>query len=678
MRHAWFIAITLVTCIATNACSDRDTASSEGDAEPSSEGVVTSEDAAHTSDGGPSNEAEHGADSEESTSLQGDSTVAPPNPTLLAGFGESPLGFPLGTSTVGYGPRQGPKTPYSESYPGTSAEHTALRAKAMVLTSAGKTLALVRLDLIGVWQDMVRDAQARLKELGHDDLAEGLIVAATHTHRSGGRVFDHFIGEIAVGPFLEGFYPRVRDAIVNAAINAKAALLPARIGHTTIQVPELHSDRRCEHNDAQDDTMGVIKVEDLSGALMGVVVNYAMHGTVLSNGEFVLSTDAPGAIEDGVEAALPSPAPVLYLQSWAGDMAPEAPDTHFVQEGHDLRESYAELRAIGAEAAAHIIPALEGLGTEEDAAVEVVTAAVPMSNQLINPQGDFEDYPFGGIYCMGSDTNCGPEATPYTPAELTCVPIPEEYTVSWTLMSAARIGGLALITLPGEPMTSIGTELRDRALEATGLQDVFVVGYGQSYLSYLLHPEDYWMAGYEGASALMGPGFGAYLIESGVALSARLIDPSAPLFAEEALLETGSASLTYAPLSHEAADGDASVVQEPTLSQGVWTFSWRGGDPAIDSPRVSIEVQQDGIWQPARYDSGRPIDSRGPEIEASLITEPSYSEALSLESRSFIWSAKLPHRFAVPGPSSLQGTLRFVVQGQRPASYMLESALFER
>ena len=37
--------------------------------------------------------------------------------------------------------------------------------------------------------------------------------ATTHTHHSGGRVFDHFIGEVAVGPFMPEFYRRVRDAI---------------------------------------------------------------------------------------------------------------------------------------------------------------------------------------------------------------------------------------------------------------------------------------------------------------------------------------------------------------------------------------------------------------------------------------------------------------------------------
>ena len=58
---------------------------------------------------------------------------------------------------------------------------------------------------------MVEDVRQRLREDGRADLAAGLIITATHTHSSGGRVFDHPVGEIAVGPFLPGFYVRARD-----------------------------------------------------------------------------------------------------------------------------------------------------------------------------------------------------------------------------------------------------------------------------------------------------------------------------------------------------------------------------------------------------------------------------------------------------------------------------------
>jgi neutral ceramidase len=608
-----------------------------------------------------------------------DGGAIPTDPTLYAGFATTPLRFPIGTATVGYGPRQGPKTPYSETYPGTTAQHTELQAKAMVLRQGGASLALVRTDTIGVWQDIVRDAQARLRELGHDGLAEGLLVTATHTHRSGGRIFDHFIGEIAVGPFLPGFYPRVRDAIVEAVVAADAAAVPARVGHGTTQLSSLHKDRRCEHNDAQDDTVGLIKVETLDGALLGGVVNYAMHGTVLSNSEFVLSTDAPGAIENGLEAALEGSPTVLYLQSWAGDMAPQTPTSHFAGEGDDLRASYANLRAIAAEAAEQIAPALTALSTMAEATIDVVTVAVPFDNNLINPDGTFDAYPHGGIYCMNSEENCGPDATPLLPSQLTCVGIPEEYTVAWTLMTAARIGGLGLVTLPGEPVTSIGTELRARALDATGLDDIFVVGYGQSYLAYLLHPEDYFLGGYEGASALMGPGFGRYLVDSGVAIARRLIEPEAPLVAPAEALENATESLSYPALSWETAEGAPSILGEPTLIAGVWTLTWRGGDPAIDHPLVVVEREAaDGLWGPATYPSARPIDSRGPELELSLTTEPSYDDALSLEARTFLWTAQLPASFSVPAPLSLTGRLRLIITGTQPEPYTLITAAFDR
>ena len=208
--------VALASFGAMSACATSSTLDDAGDAQAGGQELNVPSDTSSTEVGRVSDRGDaHALLTEDIAEHDVESADAQEADTALyAGFGQAPLRFPIGTATVGYGPKQGPKTPYAESFPGTRAEHTALRAKALVLKRGPKTLALVRMDLIGVWQEMVRDAQTRLRELGHEDLADGLIVAATHTHRSGGRVFDHFIGEIAVGPFLEGFYPRVRDAIV--------------------------------------------------------------------------------------------------------------------------------------------------------------------------------------------------------------------------------------------------------------------------------------------------------------------------------------------------------------------------------------------------------------------------------------------------------------------------------
>ncbi len=413
--------------------------------------------------------------------------VPAPTARLVAGYAEHTLGFPIGIGTVGYAPQVGATTPFAGLYPGTNAQHTDLTARALVLRNGGEAVVLVRTDSVGIWQDMVRDVRVRLREEGRGDLADGLIVGATHTHSSGGRIFDHFVGEVAVGAFLPGLYLRVRDAVVDAVLAADAAVVDARVGHTLLQVPQLHKDRRCENGDQQDDTMGVIKVAKEDGTLLALVVNYAMHGTILNTDDWTLSRDSSGAVEFGIESRLEAPAPVLYFQSWAGDMSPETPERYILDEGHALRNDFTRLDAIGAAAADAVIPQLAAIELSDAAEIQAKTVAVPLVPEEINPDGSFDDYRYGGIYCIDGDENCAPDAQPYTADDLACVPIAEMWTVNYTYLTAARIGGLGLVTLPGEPLTSIGVALRDEVAQATGWDDVLVVGYAQGYLAYLLH-----------------------------------------------------------------------------------------------------------------------------------------------------------------------------------------------
>ena len=601
--------------------------------------------------------------------------VPPPTERLVAGYAERPLGFPIGIGTVGYSPGTGARTPFASLYPGTNAQQTDLTARALVLRNAGEAVVLVRTDSIGIWQDMVRDVRIRLREEGRGDLSDGLIVGATHTHSSGGRIFDHFIGEIAVGPFLPGLYQRVRDAIVNAVLAADAAVVEARIGHDLLQVPELHSDRRCENEDFQDDTMGLIKVVREDGSLLALVVNYAMHATVLNTDDWTLSRDATGAVESGIESRLSQPAPVLYFQSWAGDMSPRTPEGYISEEGVALRDDFTRMDAIGAGAADAVIPRLDAIEVSSNPLLGAKTVAVPLVPEEINPDGSFDMYRFGGIYCVDPDDNCGPDARPFTPAELACVPIDETWSVDYTFLTAARIGSLGLVTLPGEPLTSIGVALRDQVAEATGWNDVLVLGYAQGYLAYLLHPDDFWMGGYEAASTLMGPGFGVYLIDKGVAVARHLALDTELGF--EPVTEPRVPSLQYGPLEDERPLGVPAIQAQSTPDEEIIWVRWIGGGPVSDTPRVHLEHAVEEVWTPFTYPHGGPVDSGGPEIELLLAVEPSYEDALNLEERTFYWTARMPSRFRVePSFGHPRGTFRFRIEGQHAASYELFSEPF--
>ncbi len=621
-------------------------------------------------------------DAEEDAGPQPDAAWAnapAPSAKLYAGAAFRSFHFPIGAPNVGNAPAGGGShTRFNKSYPGTWTQHTDLGAKALVFRSQGRALVMLRMDLIGVWDTMRQDVAAALRAEGRGDLAEGLLLSGTHTHSSSGRIMDHPILELAVDEYMPGMYERVLAAMVGAVEDADAQAVPARFGFTTIQTPLLHNDRRCENGPTQDDSMGLIKVEAADdGRLLAVVVNYAMHGTVVGAAEHTLSADAPGAVEYGVTTALPDNPLVLYIQSWAGDMSPNSPAEFATQDGLDLRQDYKSLDEIAAGAASVIVPALDDIETTDTAEVRVLTMRFPVSTALANPTGDFaEKYPYGGIYCVPTAENCPEDGgVPYTTAN--CLPFEEDWTIHDAQISAAKLGELGIATLPGEPLTSIGTELRDRVLETGAFSQVFVWGYSQGYLGYLLHPDDFWMGGYEGASALLGPGGAQYFVDTAVAIANRLVDPEAAL-PFEPVDNTPGAPQDLEPLEIEPAVGAPEILTQPQAGDVV-EATWVGGDPALGTPRVTLERSDDGgaTFQAVLLPNGAPLTSDGLEMELGVTESPPYTEAAAPAARTFTWSVKMPRRLSVPPPEGPKvGTFRFVIEGEQDTPYRLETAPF--
>ena len=606
---------------------------------------------------------------------------------LYAGVAERSLGFPIGIGTVGFFPSPGGfNNPFAAS--GTDTQHTHLTAKVLLLRNQSQSLVLLRTDTAAMWQDFIVDVQRVLRAQGRGDLADGLVLGATHTHSSGGKIISHPILRLLAGQFSPALYHRILNQIVEAILEADRTVVPAKAGYKTIQVNSLHSDRRCENGDVIDDSMGLLKVTDDNEKLLGVLVNYSMHGTMVPADEFLLSSDATGAVEKGVEQHLSEFAPVLFFQSWAGDMSPKIPMEHITEEGNEPREDYGKMAAVGKEAANIIVPNLEDIQVSSDLELRVKTLRFPMDNDLVNPDGSFSRYPHGGAYCYPIDSqNCpedGEEQRVYSAEELTCLlTVPEADGITWGQIVAAQIGSLGLVSLPGEPLTSIGTELRDRAIDLTGLDQVWVFGYTQGYLGYLLHPYDYLLGGYEGAGGIWGPGLGQFLVDRGVEIIGHLLDPSRPLtFRPVALPE--QADVPLEEVLYEEALGEVRWLSVPQKSEEGFIFAqWQGGDPAIDSPYVRLErevtnEQNEVTWLPVTHSSGAIWDSDGPEIELSLRVEPSYREQEEQSGRFFYWQWSMPEKFSVePSIGMLTGRFRWVVEGQRPNPYTLQSEPFE-
>jgi hypothetical protein len=613
-----------------------------------------------------------------------------PQSRLYAGVAEKQLGFPLGSGAVGYGPKLGLQTPFTSLYSGTDIQHTQLTSKAVVLRQDQSTIALVRLDTIGVWQDLTIDLQNQLRAMGRGDLADGLVLAGTHTHASGGRVFKHLIGEIAVGEFSPEFYTRLRSSILASILEADQNAQPAKIGHHTILVSNLHRDRRCEDGEYQDDHLGLIKITQDDGTLMAVLLNYAMHGTIIGNESGILSSDAPGAVEQGVENALAQYVPVLYFQSWAGDMSPSVPTEAIAGTGDDLRDEYTSLEAISHAAAQQIIPALDGIELHDQVDLKVKTIRFVLNNELINPDGSFDRYPYGGLFCFPSSANdnCGPDARVFTPDNINCIRNTQNNKISWAQITALKIGSLGLITLPGEPLTDIATELRDRAIEDMGVQNVWVMGYAQGHFAYLVHKDDYFLGGYESTGTIWGPGLGLFFVERGLEIAHKLTHPDAEL----------SFSVVAIPEIYECMDTEFDFEESLDLAQwstqpmisindqqvkGLVQATFIGGDPAIDAPLVWLEketsLDQVSVWQPYTHQSNLVWKSEDGYLTLSLSPDPPYSEAMKLDARRYYWHVYMPiQRKVRPANGQLpSGRYRFVAKGKQPTEYQIESNSFD-
>ena len=66
--------------------------------------------------------------------------------------------------------------------------------------------------------------------------------------------------------------------------------------------------------------IGLIRLEKADGGLIALVVNYSMHGTVMSGANLAISGDAPGIVTAYLEEKLGGT--VLYVNGAAGNLAP--------------------------------------------------------------------------------------------------------------------------------------------------------------------------------------------------------------------------------------------------------------------------------------------------------------------------------------------------------------------
>ena len=224
---------------------------------------------------------------------------SPAKPSLRAGAGRSRIALPASLFPVD----------------GFTGERDPLYARVLLLSAGDQRLVLAVLDQTSI-------GAASLAGIARVLPAGPALICASHTFSA-----PHVVpgGPPALQRALE-------DAVASALHRARDRMRPARLGWAT-GTASVNVNRDVPTRDGwwlganaagpSDRELGVLRVEDLDGHPIAVVLNYAVQASVLNDaGGKLVSADLAGATAAAVERAHPG-AVALFLVGAAGDQAPD-------------------------------------------------------------------------------------------------------------------------------------------------------------------------------------------------------------------------------------------------------------------------------------------------------------------------------------------------------------------
>jgi neutral ceramidase len=358
-----------------------------------------------------------------------------------------------------------------------------LRAAVLILDNGNTKAALVTLDVIGAWEDMVGAARERVeKETGVP--AANILVAAAHGHSGPGfKEHPQWAGELI-------------DKLGAAARQAAGGLRTVSIGYgedrigfgiNRRKVIDGRAVLRLNPEGPNDPRVKVLRFDDgQSLTPLAVVMHAVCHPCFFTwgdngslpypNGYPKLSADFPGEAQTFVEMCYAHQTAALFLQGCAGDIRPNLP-------GYPYRcADEADIQWAGRDLGCAVVRSLAHSITREQLASRASYYPIRCAREVIELPGKE-----------------GPVR-----AEL----------------QALKLGPYLFLTMPGEPMVEFGFKLEhaiaDRAIPV-------IVGYANGNIGYIATADSYAVGGYEPESSHLAPEAEAIILQALGRLADRVV-----------------------------------------------------------------------------------------------------------------------------------------------------------
>ena len=192
-----------------------------------------------------------------------------------------------------------------------------LYAKVLLLEAGNDRLALVGLDL---GRSPTEESMNRIMEKIQAFGVDHIFIVGSHTHHGPIIELKNEPG-MGRGRFDEqvlNYSLILEDAIVDIIRSASENLQPARIGWD-IQSVDMNRNRHTSYEPKpRDADLTVIRVDDVNGNPLAILVNFAAHPTMLPVDDLRYSAEWPGRMMQRVEAEMG--VDCLFMQGAAGDL----------------------------------------------------------------------------------------------------------------------------------------------------------------------------------------------------------------------------------------------------------------------------------------------------------------------------------------------------------------------
>lgn len=332
-----------------------------------------------------------------------------------------------------------------------------LRAGVLVLDDGQTKVAIVTLDLIGAYTEIVKPARAQIeKETGIP--AANIMVAASHNHSGPGFDANSNWGKELIAK------------LGSAAKQAASKMTPVTVGYGEDKIGFSINRRkvingravvRLNEEGPNDPRVKVLRFDDgKSLTPVAVLMHAVCHPCFFTwgdkgslpypNGFPKMSADFPGEAQSFVEMCYGDQTSSLFLQGCAGDIRPNLP-------GYPYRcADEADIQWAGRDLGSAVVRTLARSMTREQLAERAEYYPIRVANSVVSLPG-------------------------------------KEGRIEAELQ-AMKIGPYLLLTMPGEPMVEYGLKLEnDIADRATPI----IVGYANGHVGYIATTASYKVGGYE-------------------------------------------------------------------------------------------------------------------------------------------------------------------------------------